>query len=639
MPALPRRTWSLALLAATLSPLSAHAEPLPQLDEVVVTGTRTERPLADTPVATEVIPRAEIEASGAVNVADLLMSRAGIEVFAGLQGEGIRLQGLDSKHVLILIDGRRVTGRLNGSVDLTRYPIEQIERVEIVRGGSSALYGSEAMAGVVNLITRKAKKPLSFEGETRYGGFNTVVAQGSVGMVGDRHEAFVTGGYRQADPYDLTPDTPGTTGNGYHEFTLANNNSVTISDAFRLKTHVDYLNRTQRGIEGGLSGPVFDKMNLTETLSVALEPQLSLPGFDHLAVSLYYNLYRDQYKKDQRRSNALDVYEETIDQLVQLHVQDERALGEAHLLTTGGEIAYERLQADRLEAAYGDRVRGALYVQDEWLPFGLSQLTLVPGLRMDVDSRYGSNLAPKIALRYDPTSNLTLRGSVGTGFRAPDFKELLMSFQNPGAGYEVIGNPDLGPETSTSYNIGLETRLASWAWLGANLYRNEIANLIQTQLVRAGDASAISQYTYVNVASAMTRGIEGTIRLTPLPGLIVEPGYTLNETLDRSKNRALEGRPLHKLSLTARYRYEPWGLGFYARGAWNGERPFYSNGSDGQTQTTMASPYTTLDARITKSLTENLSAHVQGSNLLDVRDPAHAPMQPLTVLAGLTATF
>ncbi len=609
----------------------------PRLDEVVVTGTRTERRLADTPVATEVIPRSEIEASGAVNVADLLSSRTGIEVFSALQGEGIRLQGLDSKHVLILVDGRRVTGRLSGTVDLTRYPIDSLERVEIVRGGSSALYGSEAMAGVVNLITRKAKAPLSFEGQTMIGALNTAVVNGTMGITHAAADTLVSAGFRRADAYDLTPGTLGTTGNAYQDFTVSNNSTFKISRDTQIKTHVDYLTRRQDGIEtSGLA--VFDRINQTETLSLSVEPQLSIPGFSNLSMAAYYNLYRDQYKKDQRKVDIQDVYEETLDQLAQLQIQEERALGESHILTTGAELAYERLHADRLNAAFGERFRAALYSQDEWQAFGLSQLVLVPGVRADLDSRYGTHLAPKIALRYDPFSTVTLRASLGTGFRAPDFKELLMSFQNVSAGYEVIGNPHLGPETSTSYNLGAETRLTSWASLAANLYHNEVNNLIQTQLTRAGTAEAITQYSYINVSSAMTRGVEASIQFQPLEGLTLEPGYTLNDTLDRNSGLALEGRPLHKATLTARYQHDPWGLGLYARGAWNGARPFYSE-ANGVTSTTMASPYTTLEARITKSVTERITAHVQGTNLLNVNDPAYAPMQPLTVLAGLTAKF
>ncbi len=637
----PPSAAPLAALALIFGALPAqaqapHGSDAPQLDDVVVTGTRTERRLADTPVATEVITRSEIEASGAVNVADLLTSRTGIEVFSALQGEGIRLQGLDSKHVLILVDGRRITGRLSGTVDLTRYPIESIERVEIVRGGSSALYGSEAMAGVINLITRQAKESLSFETQGLYGSLNTGVFSGTMSQTSEAFDTRITAGWRRQDAYDLTPGTPGTTGNALNEVTLSNNSSFKLSRDRQVKTHLDYYNRGQYGIDSSTTGAVFDRTNHTESFSGSIEPQFTLPGLANLKVSAYYNHYRDQYLKDQRNSNALDQYEQTVDQLAQLQVQDERAIGLDHLLTSGAEIAYERLSTDRLNAAYGDRKRAALYAQDEWQ--ALPSLVVLPGLRADLDSRYGTNVAPKVALRYDATQAVTLRASLGTGFRAPDFKELLLQFQNVSAGYEIVGNPNLGPETSTSLNVGLDSRLASWAWISANLYQNEVANLIQTELARAGTADTITQYRYVNVASAMTRGIEASLRIQPFTGFVLEPGYTLNDTLDRSTGLLLEGRSLHKGTLTARYQHEPWGLGIYVRGALNGERPFHSK-ANAVTSTTMAPAFTTLEARLAKSLSRQLSAHVQGSNLLNVTDPVYTPMQPLTLLAGLTARF
>ena len=639
---------SLAPAATTLAALAVLATgtpalaqvtkptPAPQLDDVVVTGTRTERRMADTPVATEVINRAEIEASAALNAADLLLSRAGVEVVTSFAGDALRLQGLDSQHVLILVDGRRVTGRLSGAVDLSRFPVESLERIEIVRGGSSALYGSEAMGGVVNLITRQAKSPLSFETQGAYGSLNTGLFSGSAAFRNEAVASRVTAGWRRQDAYDLTPQTVGTTSAAFDELTVSNNNTFQLGEGRALKTHVDYLNRGQHGIEGSATGAVFDRRNQTESLSASLEPELILPGLANLKLVAYYNHFRDQYLKDQRGSNALDLYQETLDQLFQVNAQDERALGEQHILTTGGEVAYERLQTDRLNASYGERFRGALYTQNEWQ--ALSNLVVLPGVRMDVDSRYGTNLAPKLALRYDPFQALTLRATLGTGFRAPDFKELMMQFQNAGAGYEVVGNPDLRPETSRSLNLGAESRLTSWAGLAINLYRNEIENLIQSELVRPASEGNLTQYRYVNVASAVTQGIEALLRLEPFEGFTLEPGYTLNDTLDRAHNRPLEGRPLHKGTLTARYQHDAWGFGAYVRGAVHGTRPFFEDAVTPAT-TVQAPGYTTLEARLTQRISPQVSAFVQGSNLLDAGDPTYLPIQPLTILAGLITRF
>lgn len=629
---------ALAVLAAG-SPALAQATkpyPAPQLDDVVVTGTRTERHLADTPIATEVISRAEIEASAALNAADLLLSRAGVEVVTSFAGDTIRLQGLDSQHVLILVDGRRVTGRLSGAVDLSRFPVESLERIEIVRGGSSALYGSEAMGGVVNLITRQAKSPLSFETQGAYGSLNTGLFSGSAAFCNEAVASRVTAGWRRQDAYDLTPQTVGTTSAAFDELTVSNGNTFQLGAGRALKTHVDYLNRGQQGIEGSATGAVFDRRNQTESLSAAIEPELTLPGLSNLKLAAYYNHFRDQYLKDQRGSNALDAYQETLDQLFQVNAQDERPLGEQHILTTGAEVAYERLQTDRLNASYGERIRAAVYTQNEWQALG--NLVVLPGVRMDVDSRYGSNLAPKLALRYDPFQALTLRATLGTGFRAPDFKELMLQFQNAGAGYEVIGNPDLRPETSRSLNLGVESRLTSWAGLAVNLYRNEIENLNQSELYRPASEGNLTQYRYVNVSSAVTQGVEALLRFEPFDGLTLEPGYTLNDTLDRAHNRPLEGRPLHKGTLTARYQHDAWGFGAYVRGAIHGTRPFFDDAVTPAT-TVQAPGYTTLEARLTQRLTPQVSAFVQGSNLLDAGDPTYLPIQPLTILAGLQTRF
>ena len=645
---MPRRpVWPTAPLAAVplavtlaLTPVwqasaQSHA---PQLDEVVVTGTRSERLLSEAPVATEVISRSEIALSGAHDAAELLAGRAGVEVITRLNGAGVSLQGLNPEHVLILVDGKRVTGRVNGGVDLSRFPIESIERIEIVRGASSALYGSEAMGGVINLITRNSQPKLAFETQGAYGGLNTGLfsgtLSGSLGKIRNR----LTAAWRQRDSYDLDPSTPNTNGNGYKQVTLSHDGDLRLDESTRLKTRVDYLFRDQTGIDAYATGAIYDRLNRTETLSVSLDPEWSLAAFPKLRMNAYYNLYRDQYLQDQRGSNALDSQSQTLDQLAQITLQDERLLSDSHVLTTGAELAYETLQTERLATANADRVRGALYAQDEWSL--TDQLMIVPGLRLDTDSRYGSNLAPKITLKYDPWQQLTLRANVGGGFRAPDFKELFMAFENPSVGYQVVGNPDLRPETSMSTNLGLEWRAGTWSSLMLNLYRNDVSNLIQTDMTPSMDTDGRLRYRYVNVASAFTQGVESTLQLKPLDGLILEPGYMFTDTLDKTLNRPLEGRPRHRLSLTTRYQHLATGFSGYVRAAYHSERPFYSDAlAQPVANAIMAPGYTLLELRLSKSISDQVSVFVQGDNLLNASNLIYLPIPPATVLAGLTARF
>lgn len=642
--ALPGHMVPLAALSLLLAapPALAQTDRSPssldvhRLEDVVITGTRTERRMADAPVATEIITRSEIEASGARDAAQLLSGRMGIEIVPSLGVQGVRLQGLESQHILVFVDGKRVTGRVNGAVDLSRFSADSLERIEIVRGGSSALYGSEAMGGVINLITRSAEKGTSFEAQAGYGNFNSGLLSGTFSMTHDKLSNRLTADWRRRDSFDLTPETVGTSGNSYDMLTLDDRFSFTLSEHLTLKSHIDYLYRDQKGVDGSPTGAIFDRRNLTETFSVSLEPEWRLPGFEKLQLKAYYNRYRDQFLQDQRGYSTFDQVQRTVDQLAQANLQDERALGPDHLLTTGAEVAYERLDTERLQNSFGDRVRGALYVQDEWQALEAPRLMLVPGLRADIDSRFGNHVTPKLALRLDPSEALTLRASAGNGFRAPDFKELMLRFVNPAINYEILGNPDLRPETSRSFNLGLEARPSSWAWLGVNLYHNEIEDLIDFQLLP--DNGTSTRYQYTNVASAVTRGIETSMRLNVLPGLIVEPGYTLNDTLNKQDDKPLQGRALHSGSLIARYQHETWGLGGYAKLALVGERPFHETVND-VTSTTMAPGYTTLDAKITKTLTSQVSLFLQGDNLLNASDPDYLPIPPLTVLAGLTSRF
>ena len=154
--------WTV-LVALTAFPLWGHASDVgddgeedtstTHGEEITVTATRTDRTLAETVVATEVINREQIESSGASTAADLLETHPGVSTEQSFAGVAIRLQGLNPEHVLVLIDGQRVIGRKDGAIDLSRYPVDWIERIEIVKGPSSVLYGSDAMGGVINIIS------------------------------------------------------------------------------------------------------------------------------------------------------------------------------------------------------------------------------------------------------------------------------------------------------------------------------------------------------------------------------------------------------------------------------------------------------------------------------------------------------
>jgi len=608
--------------------------------EIVVTATRTETPLGDSPVAVEVIDRDEIEASGAQTLDELLEEHPGMDVSRSFAGSTIRMQGLDPQQVLVLVDGQRVIGRKAGAVDLSRYPVEWIERVEIVKGPSSVLYGSDAMGGVINIITRRPTAPLSAELYGSYGTLAAVDLAAGVGVRRERVSTMFTGGFHRADAYDLDPRDVATSGSAYSGFDVGNRTELRLSPDWRVIGRGGYLFRDSRGIDTSDGGAVFDRRNLTEEGQVALGLDGWPTGRSRLQVTGYATWYRDQYDSDQRDSSALDTYEDTRERLAQLAVQYDRYLGESHLVTVGTEGLNEWMLSDRLEAGSGERWRLALFAQDEWDLSDAPRLTLLPGARLDLDTQFGVHPTPKLSARFDPVERLVIRASYGWGYRAPSFKELLLYFENPGAGYVVAGNLELVPETSRNASLGVEWEPTDWLWLSLGAFRNDLDNLITTGTLEEAEAGSPTRYGYVNVADAYTQGGEAALALGLPAGIGVDLGYALTDTRDLVEDRPLEGRALHRGTFRLTWRYEPWGTLAVLRGSLVGSRPYYLDvDGDGVEDRSDAEPYATLDARISKELWGAVSLFAGADNLLDAGDAEWTPLPPRSFYAGLTGRY
>jgi outer membrane receptor for ferrienterochelin and colicins len=608
---------------------------------IVVTATRKPERLANSPIATEVITREEIEQSGAENVAELLQEHPGVQIEQSFRGAGVRLQGLDSAYVLILVDGERLAGRVDGTVDLSRFNTENVERIEVVKGASSALYGSDALGGVINIVTRRCRAQ-GYEGQAHgsYGGFNTLDLSGRAGWCNLEWNTRFAGGFHRRDSFDLDPSTIATTGGELSEVNVDNRTSYRPNDWLSVVGKAGYIQRNQAAIDESGGGAVFDRDNRTETFSASLSPTVSPNDTSAVSLLAHYTLFRDQFNQDQRGSGALDQYQNTREHLLELVTQYDAELGD-HELVTGVDVLHQVLESDRLDEGIGRRSRIAVFAQDEWAITEAPLFVLVPGARLDIDTQFGVHPSPKVALRFDPHSTVVLRASYGRGYRAPSFQELLLVFENPSVGYVVEGNRDLDPEISNNVNVGVEYRPGSTLWLSVNLYRNDIENLIEAQTIDDGSAGGPQRFSYVNIADAYTQGIESLVRVRPLESLTLEAGYTWLDTRDEQLDRPLEGRARHSGTFRASFTIEPIDLELSTRAALYGERPFYrDDDGDGIDQTVHAEPYATVDGRIAQSLwSERLTTFVGIDNALDAGDAQFLPIVPRTLYAGLTARF
>lgn len=630
--------------AAATEP-SPGAEPSePEEDEfqeiTVTTAGRREERRSDAVVGTEVIERAQLVESGAENVAEALEDLPGIEIVPALQGTTVRMQGLDPQHTLILIDGEPVIGRSDGALDLSRLSLQDVERIEIVRGASSALYGSAAHGGVINIITRRANQPLALDGRLSLGTYEPYALAGTT-LDGGLGLGLRRGGFRarmdvsahRVGAYDLDRSDVATTGSAITQYDGSLRLSQQVGQS-ELGLRLRVSRRDLQGVDASATGAVYDRHNRIDELGVAATLSTEFTR-GALATQVYFTQFVDQFVLDQRGSVQEDLDQDTRQRLGEVSSQYTFASEDArHTLTLGADVQQESLSADRLSRV-GRRTRTSPFAQYQWLVHRGLNLTIAPGFRVDVDSQFGTVPSPKLAVRMDPHERLVLRASAGRGFRAPNFKELYLTFENPSVGYRVVGNPDVRPETSWSMQLEGEWTPSAEVTVRASLYRNQIDDLIDTAL---DETQANVVYTYVNTSSAVTQGTELSLRVRPVEGLDLQVAYVFLDARDLQRDRWLTGRPRHRGTFRARYSHADAGFSAMVRGSLVGERPFYETDGNGDDQEVMDDPYLSLDVRLEQRVGDFVGLFAGADNLAGAGG-RYLTIRPRGFYAGLSVDY
>lgn len=619
---------SSALLICLVPALAAADEPLVVEEEViVVTGTKTETPRQASPVTTEVIDRTRLEESGTQTAAEALALRPGLWIDRGVAGtSGVTMQGLGPQYSLVLVDGARQIGRTDGTLDLDRFATDDLEQIEIVRGPASVLYGSDALGGVINLVTKTPKDGIAVDALGRVDGRLGYEARGRIAVGGGTYGGALAVGHRSADAIVDGDSAAGATFFDAYEDTHGSAKGVVKTDGWRFDAAADYSRRDLRGVTASATGAVLDQRNLVETATSRAMGRWSSER-TALQLELAGSAYRDQFVSDQRMSNILDQYQLTDESLLEGRVQVARRLGERHRGLVGAEVLREALDSERLSEP-GDRTRAAVFAQDEWRV--TDEAIVVPAARLDVDTHFGVHATPRLAARWQLADALVTRASVGMGYRAPSFKELLLLFSNPGAGYQVAGNPDLDPETSLSLQVGVEWAPAAWLWLGADAYANRLRDMIA--VVTQPPTGETLMFGYDNIGRARTYGGEGyAIAVHGRAGL--ELGYALARSRDLDANRPLEGVPQHRVTATLRWRDKREQLDAFVAAVLTGHRPLYLS-ADPQ-DATVTDRRVEVRARVGKRFRAGFGGFLGVDNALGAGDNRLDRIYPRTVYAGV----
>lgn len=599
-----------------------------QMDAMVVTGTRTERYLKDTPVTTQVIKGEKLTDSGAADLSQLIQESTGVNVVENQWGTGVELNGFDSDHILILVDGMKVVGRVNGQLDIAQIPLDQIDRIEIVKGATSALYGSEAMGGVINILTKNPQTPLSLNSENTVGAFGRQDHTLSLSKVQGDWNWALSGGMRQYGGYDLDESTIWEDGSQYEKRNAHLKINRKIGSHIDLRLDGRYFDENQSLI----SSHVFRDKIGNDRSSVrgqmkykkdqwALEGSMEQSNYSHLfnrVVLKSGNVLKGSLTENALTSSNLNVIRES----------------ETHQLMGGFGFDQEGITSDRVKEGKRQSNLSNIFVQDEihispkWIVLG--------GLRLDRHSIYGRQISPKISIMYKPEMISRIRLAYGEGFRAPSFKELFLDYSNISVGYHIIGNGDLKPESSQNVSLDIERWHTGKYHARINLFWNEIDGLIDYKYLGIIDGQ--STYQSTNLSAVRTRGAELDFTYFMTDNLESWVGYSLLDTWDKENNRELPLKAKHKVQAGLRYGYMN-GIKINLRLQHLSERINWETDFSDQTVKNTISPYTTLNAHVTIPLPWGLQGFAGGKNLTNQVDKVWGPMPGREWYGGIRFDF
>lgn len=570
-----------ALLAAitvfVMGGITAQAEELPvySFDEVVVTATRTENDVKKVPASTQVITQEDIKRGGATSVRNALSMYANIFQKSKVRGGGhdIIIRGMETKHSLVMVNGRRISNEadangLGNAMSLDRININDVEKIEIVRGPSSALYGSEAMGGVLNIITKPSKEQTLLTGLEHTSEDTSHWWHADTGRIGNfsmtldarfnKINRSMLDTATESDPYG-TAQTYNASLNYY------------VNDHSYVNAYMDYYSQH---LKTDMGTPAMKPITLTTSSGkMSLSGQAMLEGtgskaFKQKNYGISWNgktdkndwqiqAYMSKFNWSTTSSTKVlgsippagmegmfnyllqkkNTYDFNHDEhnMWAIEGRDSLRVNDHHRVTFGAEYVKDKVAGTGL-GSNGDGVHSitengktksssektlssyAAYLQDE-IEYG--KWFIVPAIRYDHHSAYGSHTSPKIGVTYNATDHFRIKANYGDGFKAPSVSQLYYDLDmemGRGNWVHLTGNPNLKPEKSKSWDLGVEAEFGK-GYGSLTYFDNDVDNLIAS-IPKGKDSNGHNLYRYENVNKARIKGLENTL------------GYRFNDTLE-----------------------------------------------------------------------------------------------------------
>jgi len=562
----------------------------------VVTGTRTPHALKDVPVETVLINREDIEKTNAQNAMDILKNIPGIDTSVhddvfGTYTWRAKMRGLnfDAGYGLILIDGQRAMGcgQSGGmgeyGTGLNQIPVDMIERIEVVKGPSSALYGSDAMAGVINIITKKTPKKATGSAGTSYGWYK-VKDKGETKPSDDGHsrnisKTYVSYGDKISDGlgyllhynYDSAED-------------IRDDPIKSDRHSFMGKLDAELSESIDLYLKCELSD--YEKMDSRQEDSYRVSAGIDFRPTDNDFFSFKGYTYTWDFTHGYPGNTHGHKYGDV--GYDQAEIQYTRYLSDWNVLTLGGEVQTQGI--DYVIHNYRDgnwtgmvTVNesvdiSSLYVQDEITLF--EDFTLVAGLRYDDHSTFGSEVNPKLSLMYKLFEDTTFRASGGRAFKSPTLRQLYYDIPYRHGDYYCKSNPDLKPETAVGYSASVEQWLFNQqVMFNLGYFRTDVKDMvIREDTGITYDSLELKEYK--NVEEAWTQGIEFMCRTYFAEDFSASLSYTYTDSENKETGKELTYTPKHVFSILPAYELEKYGLGTSATVSYIGKQYTNSDNTD-----------------------------------------------------------
>lgn len=514
------------------------------MDTVVITATRQPVRIENIAVPLTIISQKQITQTGTVKLSELLQEQSGMfitngsgskSVGGGVFGNGIQLQGMSPDHVLILIDGEPVNGKQGGTLDLSRLPVGNVKSIEIVKGPFSSMYGSDAMGGVINIVTEIPKTDKT-ELALRMGSFSTVDVQAKSFLNKNRTSAYLFVNGYTTKGYDLNKSdvekTVEAQNNGsvqakiIHQVSpkmgiIFNNRFFAANQQSRYAIGSSAINIEGKAITSDFASNVKldykPTARLNSVLSLFANKYYYSQHLDSIANAKLY--YADNFSQTMLRGEQINYY-----------TFSEKIMSIAGVGFTRQSVATNRYNATKHQNAFH------FFLQNEIKP--MPQLNISVGARYDFNSAYKACVNPKVAVSYQLTKRWRVLASAGSGFKAPDFRQLYLNFINNAAdNYTIYGSEEfsieelkrqqsagfiadilpaaysittLNPEKSHGYNLELQYKSNRSFKASVHAFYNDVNNLIQYIEV-AKRPNGASVFSYININRAFTSGIDADI--------------------------------------------------------------------------------------------------------------------------------